>query len=70
MLLKKKGWLRREFDQMLLEQLDLVKKEWMRQKSLIDKSFEPSDDVLLDLKVAEAKYFYLLREAKNRKVYL
>ncbi|MFT4417113.1 YaaL family protein [Fredinandcohnia humi] len=70
MLFKKKGWLRQEFDEKLLSQLEATKQEWMRQKSLIEKSVEPSDDVLNELKVAETKYFFLLKEAKNRKVYL
>ncbi|MFS0865609.1 YaaL family protein [Fredinandcohnia sp. 179-A 10B2 NHS] len=70
MLFKKKGWLRNEFDDKLLSQLETTKQEWMRQKNLIEKSVEPSDDVLNELKVAETKYFFLLKEAKNRKVYL
>lgn len=70
MLFKKKGWLRNEFNEKLLSQLETTKQEWMRQKNLIEKSVEPSDDVLNELKVAETKYFFLLKEAKNRKVYL
>lgn len=37
-------------------------------KQLIEKSVEPSDKVIFDLKIAEAKYLFLLREAKKRKV--
>jgi len=70
MLFKKKGKLRQEYNQELFSQLELAKKEWMRQKNLIEKSVEPSDDVLNELKVAETKYFFLLREAKRRKVFL
>ncbi|MCH1627850.1 YaaL family protein [Fredinandcohnia quinoae] len=70
MLFKRKGWLRNEFNEKLLHQLQLTKQEWMKQKSLIEKSFEPSDDILNELKVAETKYFFLLREAKKRKVNL
>ncbi|WP_099364854.1 YaaL family protein [Fredinandcohnia onubensis] len=70
MLFKKKGKLRQEYNQELFSQLEIAKKEWMRQKNLIEKSVEPSDDVLNELKVAETKYFFLLREAKRRKVFL
>ncbi|MEH7226533.1 YaaL family protein [Bacillus sp. JJ1566] len=70
MLFKKKGKLRKEFNQELFSQLEIAKKEWMRQKNLIEKSIEPSDDILNELKVAETKYFFLLREAKRRKVFL
>ncbi|MFD1777121.1 YaaL family protein [Fredinandcohnia salidurans] len=70
MLFKKKGKLRQEYNQELFSQLEIAKKEWMRQKNLIEKSVEPSDDVLNELKVAETKYFFLLREAKRRKIFL
>ncbi|CAN2247795.1 MULTISPECIES: YaaL family protein [Bacillus] len=58
--------LRREFDEKLIEQLFKQKEEWNRQKKLVEKSLEPSDEVLYELKVAEAKYFFYLREAKQR----
>ena len=70
MLFKKKGKLRQEYNQELFSQLEIAKKEWIRQKNLIEKSVEPSDDVLNELKVAETKYFFLLREAKRRKIFL
>ncbi|WP_453992587.1 YaaL family protein [Bacillus nitroreducens] len=70
MLFKKKGKLRKEFNEKLLSQLEAAKQEWMRQKSLIEKSVEPSDDIIKDLKVAETKYFFLLREAKRRNVFV
>jgi len=68
MLFRKKDKLKKEFDQNLLNQLELLKAEWMRQKSLIEKSIDPSDEVLNELKVVESKYFFLIREAKNRKI--
>ncbi|MFS0821067.1 YaaL family protein [Bacillus sp. 1P02SD] len=70
MLFKKKRKLRNEFNQELFTQLEIAKKEWMRQKILIEKSIEPSGAILNDLKVAETKYFFLLREAKRRKIFL
>nr|MDH3162182.1 YaaL family protein [Bacillus licheniformis] len=63
-LRKKK--LRKEFDNKLVEQLIHQKEEWNRQKRLIENSLEPSPEVLYELKVAEAKYFFYLREAKKR----
>lgn len=62
-LQKKK--LRKEFDNKLIEQLIHQKEEWNRQKRLIENSLEPSPEVLYELKVAEAKYFFYLREAKK-----
>ncbi|MCC2931929.1 MULTISPECIES: YaaL family protein [Bacillus] len=62
----RKKTLRREFDEKLIEQLFKQKEEWNRQKKLVEKSLEPSAEVLCELKVAEAKYFFYLREAKQR----
>ncbi|MCY8239597.1 YaaL family protein [Bacillus inaquosorum] len=62
----RKKTLRREFDEKLTEQLFKQKEEWNRRKKLVEKSLEPSAEVLYELKVAEAKYFFYLREAKQR----
>ncbi|MCA1032978.1 YaaL family protein [Bacillus timonensis] len=70
MLFRKKNKLQLEFNRSLLEQLETYKEEWIRQKRIIDKSVEPSDKVLYDLKIAECKYLYLLKEAKVRNVYV
>lgn len=68
MLFRRKGWLRSQYDQQLIQNLLMMKKEWNRQKQLVDRSVEPSPQVLYELKVAEAKYFFLLKEAKVRKI--
>lgn len=68
MLFRRKGWLRNHYDQQLLQDLLTMKKEWNRQKQLVDKSVEPSSQVLYELKLAEVKYFFLLREAKQRNI--
>jgi hypothetical protein len=68
MFFRRKGRLRREFDENLLDVLDCLKNEWARQKALVDKSVEPSLEVLAHLYLAEAKYFYVLKEAKKRSV--
>lgn len=54
----------------LLFTLEKTKDEWMMQKKLIEKSIEPSDLLQYELKLAEAKYLFLLREAKLRKLTL
>ncbi|MEC2077662.1 YaaL family protein [Metabacillus fastidiosus] len=68
MLFRRKGWLRNQYDQSLVEKLVLMKDEWSRQKQLIERSVEPSPEVLFELKLVEAKYLFLLREAKNRSI--
>ncbi|MDC3417761.1 YaaL family protein [Aquibacillus salsiterrae] len=68
MLPGKKPQKKKHVDQQLLDEIFQLKDEWMSLKSIIDRSFEPSETGLHDLAVAEAKYFYLLREARKRKV--
>ncbi|HWJ76875.1 MAG TPA: YaaL family protein [Niallia sp.] len=70
MLFQRKGKLRKEFDEKLLVQFNHSKKEWLNDKSLLDKSFDPSDDVICAAKLTEAKYFFLLKEAKERSIKL
>ncbi|KFN12410.1 YaaL family protein [Bacillus pseudomycoides] len=68
MFFQKKGKLRKEYDDKLIAALEKVKNEWLRQKRMVEQSVEPSQDVLCSLKIAEAKYFLLLKEAKRRPV--
>lgn len=68
MLLKRKGWLRKEYDDKLLNQFISLKKEWKNQNSLLDKGFDPSPEVIWEARLAEAKYFFLFKEAKKRNI--
>lgn len=68
MFFRRKGWLRNEFDDKLLDQISLIRTDWANQKSLVEKSFDPSEEILSQAKITEAKYFYLIKEAKNRKI--
>ncbi|ANB59924.1 YaaL family protein [Anoxybacteroides amylolyticum] len=70
MFWRRKGWLKKQFDERLVEQLEAMRNEWIKQKELIEKSIEPSGDVLMDAKITEAKYLFLIREAKRRRVTL
>ncbi len=68
MFFRRKGWLRKEFDEKLLRQISEIRADWTNQKSLVEKSFDPSEEILCSAKLAEAKYFYLIKEAKSRKI--
>ncbi|CAI9395267.1 MULTISPECIES: YaaL family protein [Bacillaceae] len=70
MFFQRKGKLRKDFDEKLLVQFNHLKKEWLNDKSLLDKSFDPSDEVISAAKLSEAKYFFLFKEAKQRKINL
>jgi len=68
MFFRRKGWLRAEFDEQLVTQLDQLKKDWDRQNTLYEKSIDPFGEMELQTEIAKAKYFFLLREAKIRHI--
>ena len=68
MFFQRKRKLRKEFDEKLLLQFSHLKKEWLNDKSLLDKSFDPSEEVICAAKLTEAKYFFLFKEAKERNI--
>jgi hypothetical protein len=68
MFFQRKGRLRKEYDEKLLAQLNKYKISWQQEKLLLEKSFDPSEEVTCQTKIAEAKYIFLLREAKQRNV--
>ncbi|NMD72766.1 YaaL family protein [Bacillus sp. DNRA2] len=68
MFFQRKGRLRKEFDEKLLTQLNNARNFWYNQKSLVEKCLDPSEDIISEAKLAELKYFFLIREAKSRKI--
>ncbi|WP_040206619.1 YaaL family protein [Neobacillus jeddahensis] len=70
MFFQRKGRLRKEYDEKLLMQLNRYKVHWQQEKLLLEKSFDPSEEVICQAKIAEVKYIFLLSEAKSRNVSL
>jgi hypothetical protein len=68
MFFRRKNRLRNEYNEKLLNCLNEYKGDWQRQKVLLERSFDPSEEVICETKLAEAKYFFLLKEAKYRKI--
>ncbi|HHY71945.1 MAG TPA: YaaL family protein [Bacillus bacterium] len=68
MFFRRKGKLRKDINQKLWVDLNELKAEWMRNKDLFEKSIDTNVQLLNDLKISEAKYFYLVREAKIRRL--
>ncbi|WFT76856.1 YaaL family protein [Halobacillus naozhouensis] len=66
MFSKKKTKKKKELDQQLLADIQKLKRDWETLERIIEHSVDPSEEGLLDLSVAKAKYFYLLREARKR----
>jgi hypothetical protein len=61
---KRKRRLRKQIDTSLLETLSRVKEDWLRKKKIVEKSVDPHEAVLYEVKLAEARYLFLLKEAK------
>jgi Protein of unknown function (DUF2508) len=68
MLFRRKGRLRAESNEKFLNLLNELRADWHQQKDLLNKSFDPSEEVICQTKLAEARYFLLLKEAKYRKI--
>ncbi|WP_101841810.1 YaaL family protein [Halobacillus sp. Marseille-P3879] len=67
-MLTKKKVKKKAMDQKLLADIKRLKYEWETLENIIEHSIEPSEEGLLDLSLAKAKYFYLLREARHRNI--
>lgn len=66
MFFRKKKRLRSEYDEALIGELEKLKRNWHNQKSLLERSVDPSVEVIAQTRLAEVKYFYLFREVKRR----
>lgn len=55
-------------DEELLDTVFSVEFEWKQIQAIVENSIEPSDDSLDQLQLAQAKYIFLLKEARHRKV--
>ena len=63
-MFKRRGYIRKRDKETLLQILNESKDDWVRQQHMVDKSIEPHENVLYELKKAESRYFFLLKEAK------
>lgn len=62
------GKLHKAYDNYLLELINVTQEDWHRRKVMLRKSFEYSPELEYDEKKAEARYLYLFKEARHRKV--
>ncbi|MCL7749886.1 MULTISPECIES: YaaL family protein [Halalkalibacter] len=67
-MFRKKQKLRKQENAQLFKHLEEQKEKLDSEKQLIQRSIDPSDDVLNRAKVTEAVYSFLLREARKRQV--
>lgn len=68
MLFKKKYALRREYDAALLKLMTETKGKWEYAKRIEHSVIEKDSLLFAQTKLAEAKYFYLFKEAKKRNI--
>lgn len=68
MFFSRKGKLKKEFDERLVQSIKTAKDDLNNAKVMEDLMDEVNLDVLVQAKMAEALYFYLLKEARIRKV--
>jgi len=68
MLFRRTGQLRKKHDKKLLHQLNQLRGDWEHKRSLVEKSFDAPIEFITEAKLAEAKYFYLFKEVKERKI--
>lgn len=55
-------------DQDLLNAIFVVEDEWRKLRDIVDRSVDPLDESRYKLKLSEATYMFLLKEAKYRKI--
>jgi hypothetical protein len=52
----------------LIETVKDLKKEYYMKKSIIENSIEPSQTIIRENKILEAKYFFFIKQLKLRKI--
>lgn len=68
MLFSKKGKLKKEFDEQLVQQYMDTKQEWKKAQVIEGLSDDYDIYAIAERKLAESKYLFLLKEARMRKV--
>lgn len=68
MFFSRKGKLKKEYDERLVQSIKTAKDDLNNAKVMEDLMDEVNLDVLVQSKTAESLYFYLLKEARIRKV--
>jgi len=60
----------RETDRELLDSIFKIEAEWKKLRHIVDNGIDPMMETRQKLLLVEAKYMFLIREAKHRKVSL
>lgn len=65
---RKKNNLRSRFNNMLLDDIDLAKKEWDQAQQTQNAVYDADEELIAQTEMARAKYHFLFLEAKRRKI--
>lgn len=65
---RNKQKLRHTFDELLLKDIDQAKLSWDQSRQTAAAVYDVDDELLAEVSLAKAKYEFLYREAKYRKV--
>lgn len=60
--------MRKEYDEALLNLMYRTKDQWENKKEIEEAVFDKDGLLFAETKLAEAKYFYLFKEARIRKI--
>lgn len=59
---------KKDIDHELLDAIILAEREWKQLQSIVERSIEPAQSGTHQVAIARAKYLFLLREARKRKL--
>lgn len=59
---------RKHVNEELLDTIFILERDWKNIEQIIEKSIEPPPTAIYKKKFAQAKYLFLLREARHRKI--
>lgn len=66
--MSKKRLKKSDIDEQLLDSIFTLEQEWKQIRMLLEKSIDPIDSSVYLESIAQAKYLYLLCEARHRKI--
>lgn len=61
--------LQKRTEQQLLQAIYNVQRDWKQLENIVDESIEPSEESIFQEKVAQAKFMFLLREARHLNIH-
>lgn len=63
-----KKYKKKHVDEELLDTIFILERDWKSIESIVQQSIEPTLTAIYKEKFAQAKYLFLLREARHRKI--